>query len=363
MAIREGRWDCATCGAKGLLGRDKICPQCGDPRAQGVKFYLPEDAAEVTDAAHLQVAKAGPDWLCLFCNSSNRAAAKICEQCGAERGAAPTQAVKEYALGEVPRTGDGARETPIPAPAARKAIAPAPRRPLPLWVKLGLAMTLAALVGGCGILWLVSRPRDVTLTVAQMSWERTIEIEAFRTLTEEGWSLPPGGRLQSQRPEIHHYVQVLDHHEKRTRQVAYEVQVGEEEYVSGQRDLGNGFFEDIVSKRPIYETRYRTESYDEPIYRQEPVLQTRYTYQIDRWVTDRAAKAAGQGRDAEWPKLNLAPKERAGRRTASYLIRFEGPKGKTYDWRPSEDKWRQFKPGAKCKAKVSGFGKLIEAWP
>ena len=91
MAIREGRWDCPTCGQVGNLGRDQVCPSCGAPRSKDVRFYLPGDVPVVTDAAQLAQAKAGVDWLCQFCGSSNSAAVVACTQCGALRGTSPTR--------------------------------------------------------------------------------------------------------------------------------------------------------------------------------------------------------------------------------------------------------------------------------
>lgn len=365
MAIREGRWDCSTCGGKAILGRHTICPHCGDPRPAGVRFYLPENEPEVTDQKQLETARAGPDWLCRFCGSSNRASAAFCEQCGAERGAAPTQNVRDYAAGQTPRTGGSPSEiSPAKSPLKPRLSPKRPALRLPRQaIKLGVMIALAVLVAGCGILWLVNRPRDVTLKVVAKSWQRSVAIEALRTVAEEGWSVPPGGRVQSSQLAVHHYDSVLDHYETRSRQISYQEQVGEEEYVSGQRDLGNGFFEDIVSKRPIYETRQRTETYQEPVYRQEPVLQTRYSYLIERWVHDRVEQASGSNDPPRWPTIRLKQNEREAARSASYLVRFAGPKNKTFELRPSEDKWRQFQVGEQYRAKVSGLGRLIEVTP
>ena len=62
MAIREGAWDCPVCCRKGNRGPEKFCGGCGSPRGPEVKFYLPDDAAEVTEAdivAHCKAHLAG----------------------------------------------------------------------------------------------------------------------------------------------------------------------------------------------------------------------------------------------------------------------------------------------------------------
>ncbi|HEX8246476.1 MAG TPA: hypothetical protein VF541_23430, partial [Longimicrobium sp.] len=64
MAIREGRWDCPSCGSEAQLGRHVYCTGCGAPRPEEVQFYLPEDAEAVTDAGQLAQANAGADWVC-----------------------------------------------------------------------------------------------------------------------------------------------------------------------------------------------------------------------------------------------------------------------------------------------------------
>lgn len=106
MATRMGRWDCTSCGTRGILGPEQACTQCGAARPDDVRFYLPQNEPAVTDPAQIAEAQAGPDWDCLHCGADNKATHKSCSQCGAERGSSPTLAVREYGLGEVPRSGD-----------------------------------------------------------------------------------------------------------------------------------------------------------------------------------------------------------------------------------------------------------------
>jgi hypothetical protein len=107
MAIREGRWDCPSCGSTAIYGRHVDCPGCGKPRPQGVRFYLTDNAPVVTDPERLREALAGADWICEHCEASNRATLSHCGGCGAGRDAAdPVQPVREHAADEIPRTGD-----------------------------------------------------------------------------------------------------------------------------------------------------------------------------------------------------------------------------------------------------------------
>src|SRR5690349_6150305 len=121
MAIREGRWDCPSCGSKAIYGRHVDCPGCGKPRPAGIRFYLTDDAPVITDAARLREARAGADWVCEHCGASTRATETDCTGCGAPRGSSPAQPVIDYPLSQVPRSGD----TPRPADPLRPAQASA----------------------------------------------------------------------------------------------------------------------------------------------------------------------------------------------------------------------------------------------
>jgi hypothetical protein len=358
MAILEGRWDCPSCGAKGNLGRDKICPSCSDSRPEAVRFYLPQDAPVVSDAQQLAQAKAGPDWLCNFCAASNQSTSDKCSQCGAERGTAPTQPVHLYSPTNVPRSA----EPPIIQPPTRKPLATTRTAAHLLQHPIARGIVVAAGLFGLVLIFLLW-PRTRELVVRDVRWERKIEIEKLTTMREEAWSIPTGGRLVSQRQDVHHYDQVIDHYETRTRNVSEQVQVGTEDYVSGVRDMGNGYFEEQHSSRPIYETRTRTETYQEPIYRAVPVIATKYSYDIDRWMMTRSAIASNHDPSPKWPSTQLQDKERTGKRTETYQVVFEDNQQKSHLRTFDETKWRRFEVGQRCPARMNGFGHLLSVEP
>ena len=220
-----------------------------------------------------------------------------------------------------------------------------------------------ALVALIGLIAFLSWPRYRTVKPVAFHWERTIQVEDFRTVQESGWAVPSGGRVTSQRVEVHHFNQVLDHYETRTRQVSEQVQTGTETYVSGQRDMGNGYFEDIESTRPIYETRTRTETYQEPIYRSVPVMATKYGYDIERWLKNRDERAAGDDQKPRWPDVKLKPKERNGPRQARYTVGFQDDRGQRHDRPTSEAEFLQYQKGASYRALFDAFGKLKRVTP
>ena len=357
MAVREGRWDCQYCGARGNLGRHKSCKNCGRSRPEGTKFYLPDDEAIVEDEELLKQAAAGPDWVCAFCGTSNGAARVTCRSCGADREAdSHQQEVKEYAPGEAPTTGDMTVEDQPPVPEQAKAPA-RDRRPLIILVGV---VALAVLCLGVATAFLIFGGREASATVSGFEWGRTVDVEAYQTVQEEDWSVPAGGRIQSERQEIHHYDEILDHYETRQREVQEQVQVGTETYVCGQRDLGNGFFEDVQCERPVYETQSRTETYEEPIYRQEPVYQTLYVYDIDKWIVDRTDEASGNDHSPFWPRAELGSDEREGEKSEVYVIFFTDEDGETHRWETTLASWQGYEMGQEVVLSFDALGNLEE---
>lgn len=324
-AIREGRWDCEHCGTTGLAGRELSCPKCGHRRPENVTFYLPEEAGEVTDEELKKRAKAGADWVCEWCGSSNVALRGTCLQCGAEKGTSPSQQVKSYEASAVPRSGDAARPEPTPPPE------PASKFPVPI-IAIVVVLLLACAVGG----FLLFRTTETTATVTGVSWERTIDIEVLDTVTKEAATIPAGGR------------------KVREKQVQVEetVQTGTETYVCGQKDLGNGMFEDEECERPVYETRQRNE--------------TVYVYEIDEWVVDRTEEASGNDYSPYWPRSDLDDDEREGERTETYTVLVEDTEnGETYNVEMDEDRWKTYEAGQQVNVAVNALGhaEIIEGEP
>jgi hypothetical protein len=343
MAIREGCWDCGSCGSVGNRGRVVNCPGCGLPRPDGTRFYLPEDAPEVTDEAHLARARAGADWVCEHCAASASAREADCPGCGAPRGGSETQDVHDYDLDDIPRDGSERRVAPLAAVPEKR------RSP---WAGRGVLAAIAAM------LWWFFAPHEVSAVVDAKSWNRTLEVQAYRTIRESDWAVPSGGREVRSYRAIREYRQVLDHYETRERQVSERVQTGTRTYTCGTRDLGNGHFEDRTCTEPEYETRYRTERYEEPIYRREPVYATKHDYDIERWVRDTVLASAGQADEPAWPATRLRERQREGERTEKYVLRFRDEDGDTYESPVALDQFQKLRVGAPVRIKVSRAGSV-----
>ena len=364
MAIREGRWDCLYCEARAIRGRHLVCPHCNRTRPEGIRFYLPENAEQITEEFLIERANTGPDWICPFCESSNPNNANKCQRCMAPRGEEVTaQSIRRYSLDEVAREGDLAAQEraaygPPPEEASEPEPEPAPapkgRTPRTMFILGGILFLLLCLCGS--IAFFTLRSSDTTATVVDVQWQRTVQIEVYETIVEEGFDLPAGGRILEQREEINGYENVQIGTEFVDREVSEQVQVGEREYVCGQEDLGNGFFQDVYCTEPVFETQYRTETVEEPIYEEQPIYDTYYVYELDVWNPIRTESASGADSNSFWPQTNLAEGEREGARTESYLAIFQTSDGQTYELELPPDEWGLYDIGDEVTLEINGFG-------
>lgn len=341
MAIHVGRWDCTTCGYKGVRGPETECSNCGADRPKKVKFYLAAEEDIVQDPAVLRRARGGADWRCSFCTQNNPNDVHVCKDCGNTRSASDKQlAVKTYTAAETPRSGDGTKdfskhheETP-PPPTSYK----------------GCFIALAIFIGIVALLFLFSLNQTIEVQVKGFEWKQSILVEEKRNVQEEDWSIPSGGKTISSFQAIHHYDQVLDHYETRTR--TEQRSVGSEEYVCGTKDLGNGYFEDQYCTRTIYED-YEVE-YEEPIYRDEPVYQTKYRYSIDRWFAIQSIVTQEKNHRPKWGnstsvRTNSSLRE-AGRKGV-YTVIVQDDESERHDHEISLSWWEKLEIGDKIKAK------------
>lgn len=346
MAVYVGRWDCGSCGHKGILGPETECPKCGADRPKDVRFYMAGDNDIVQDTKVLKQAKSGADWRCSFCNNNNKAWETVCTSCGNVKDSTAGDEqlkVHTYSNNNVPKSGDNQTATIPPTNQAT---------PKKSKSKIGCFIALAVVIG---LFLLLGMSNEITVTVENFEWERVIAVEENREVTEEDWSLPSGGKLINSFEAIHHYDQVLDHYETRTRTV--QRAAGTEQYVCGKKDLGNGYFEDEYCTRTVYESY--DEQYEAPVYRDEPVYRTKYRYRIYRWFATTPVKTTGKDQNPEWGNTThittnnrLREKERNGVYTT--IVRDE--ENKIHREKLPEIKWKKLKIGDELKAKRGLLG-------
>ena len=355
-------WDCSYCQAKDITGDNRTCPNCGKARDNNTTFHINlHQKIYVPDSEAVHINR-NPDWVCNYCDSLNSDKDKFCASCGAPRTKENLNYFQnhrkrksEHSVNAVevePETiTDSSSSTSERFNQAQNFINSN------LHIFLAVVASLAFLVG----LVFLLIPKEHELTVQELSWEYNINIERYQTVQESDWYLPSGARLLSTRLEISGYEPVLDHYETRTHQVSHQEIVGYEEYVSGYRDLGNGYAEEIISYQPIYQTYYDTETYQEPIYRDEPIYSTKYYYEIDKWLYERTVTTSGNDKSTYWGEPNLNSDERISSKKEIYSFVGIDEKGKDRNIELSYEDWSSLDIGQTVKVKVSlGFGEIVK---
>ena len=350
MAIRVGRWDCKTCGHVGNLGPTTKCEKCGAGRPANVKFYLSSDAEIVTDKEKIKEARAGADWVCSYCTTQNKSLEKKCKTCGSpnfEKENNKKLEQKIYTTANVPRDSKPKEKVKQPT----KLVKPAkPKKELSKKEKIGcILIPIIVLVLTLIIIGLSFISKEIDVEVVEKTWHRTINLEEYKLVTESDWSIPAEGTYVSSQEAIHHYDKVYDGTETRTRDV--KVKVGEEEYVCGQKDLGNGYFEDEYCYRDIYETQ--SESYEVDVYKDVPVYETEYTYTIWRWTEISPITSEGNQDTLYWAKVPIDDKIRSTDSSGTYIIFILDHKEKKREEKVEFEFWNSVKINDMIKAKKS----------
>jgi hypothetical protein len=267
---------------------------------------------------------------------------------------------------------------PVPSPAQAAALvgssAPAPASGggglASLFKGVFALVATLVLLSCCCFAGLLGRsPSEITGKVTRVAWERSIDVEALTAVHQQQWGQAPEGardvthqRAQSGTKQVQtgtktvytkekyqsgtHTVTTQERVQQGTKTVykKEKVKVGSHKVVTGHKDLGNGFFEDVTKDVPDYEMRdvpheepnyvmrdvdhqeptysWRDVPHQEPVYRDEPVYGELYSFTVDVWQPERTPKASGTSEAPRWPDLGLGAKEREGARHEDYTVWF-----------------------------------------
>lgn len=400
----EGYWDCHYCGAKGIRGRTRNCPNCGKPRGQEVKFYL----KEFDEKYKVDNSSDKPDWFCEYCSSYNPDSADICISCSATRGSKTYSSFRDTGFSETIIDADGnkiddfgeisdeerdalnyqtEREDRERARHKMKSSSNQEssfsnqnfKQSNPLFQSsffssgnesrfnlkrfswksiLGVTAGIFLVIGL--ICWIL--PKEVEFEVNEISWNRSVNIEQRVTVKESGWTVPSGGRIYDTRTEIKEYQNKLDHYETYYETVSEKV-IDHYKTVTKKRDKGNGDFEITEEQQPVCKTVQRKEKRERPVYVKVPIYETKYYYKLERWKFSRSVDTSGEDKNPYFGDFTLQEgklpynvgKERVSSKTEKYSIGgiVEGDQ-KSYS--VDFSLWQDIEIGDKVKGKVSVTG-------
>lgn len=351
-----GYWDCTYCDTKGIRGDNRICPNCQHRRDEHVRFYMKNTNDVISKAEDLTKFTGKPDWECKYCGSYNRSDATACKVCGADKlGDSRTyHQVVEEANDEVQhystdgKLGAGvtqgsdidnerlAREREERRREREKrdrefreqqelrerrreeerAERERVERRQEMLIYGGVGLGILCVIG---LLLFLFLPRNATLRVQSLPWERNIAIEESYIATEKDWSVPPGGTEISREWKWQKDVPVFDHVETyEDTEMRYE-KVGshtEYDYVNN----GDGSFDKVSKQVDDWDYVAHKVQKTRDVYRDEPVYAWYYTYEIERWRVCRNIFTNGTNDEPYWGEYTLKDGERTGARTEKYGV-------------------------------------------
>ena len=341
--IIKGYWDCPHCGNKGIDGLVDICPSCGSAKDKNVRYYM-KSVEEVSDE---ELTKAGlsreeadgehREWICAYCGSLNNYSDQICAHCGADKkekeqdygGDTHKTIYIKDSRGQFKKTAPD-EEIPKETYQTRQSVETPPKRGNSK-AFLGILIALAAVLAV--LFW----PHTTSEAITGFSWNRSVTVEEMQTFSESGWTLPDGARLTDSKREMSGYRQVIDHYETvyvtKTRDVIDHYDTSYE-----YTDNGNGTFSEHEVQTPVYRTETYEEPEEQPVYRDEPVYQTKYYYDIDRWTEVKTYETSGEDHEAYWSdEYTLESDQRDTQRSEQYFTIYN----ETDEQRTTYDRWEK----------------------
>lgn len=134
--------------------------------------------------------------------------------------------------------------------------------------------------------------------------------------------------------------------------------VGERTWTEYEQN-GDGTADIINCSEDIYDNVPYTHMESQPVYRDVPVYQTKYYYDIDRWVYNRTLTTGGNDHDVYWSEEPLLDDEREKGRNESYSITAVNKKEETKTYTLDYSIWKDVEVGDTFNVKVH-MGDRIE---
>lgn len=398
----EMLWNCSYCGSTKILARNKACPNCGRARIGGA--YLGDNPKErILSEEDKKLFTGKADWYCDYCDSMNPSNAETCMYCGSAREESKKgysdRKREQIAKGEIPIEKNvilPSKKTEQKEECSYKASSSVSKKvvqndtedfvysafgnsfcheenlslkkrqknsfknPFSSFNMKQVLLTLVVFIACTLSIWGIvyaCMPKSDTITVESISWERNIETEIEKTFSESGWTLPVGARLLYSQQEWHHDDKVIDHYEDvEITKYNYE-KVGERTWTEYEENE-DGTADIIKCSEDVYDyVPYQTTE-SQPVYKKVPVFQTKYYYEIDKYVHNRNLKTSGQDKDVYWSNKSLVTKERENRRTERYFVSAYNENNELKKYTLDYSVWKDVEIGETFKVKVHLGGKV-----
>ena len=176
-----------------------------------------------------------------------------------------------------------------------------------------------------------------------LEWEAVAEIEEWKSCNENGWEIPEGATVYKEQEEIKSY-----------KVVGYETKYRTEEY---QEKIG--YY--LPTWRPRYETKTRQIPYKEEI--KEPIYATKYYYTIDRWAVSNIKISLGKGNttDYSYPEYTCEENERIKDVEYTYLVKFKAL-DRDISYVVSKEKWEELRVGQELLIEIDKYKTIDICW-
>ncbi|MCB0194384.1 MAG: zinc ribbon domain-containing protein [Anaerolineae bacterium] len=359
----ELEWICPNCDTRNP-GSRRVCINCGTPQPDDVEFHQPAQEIIIEDEKKIEQAKSGPDIHCYYCGARNSATAETCSQCGADL----SEGARRDA-GEILGAHRDKKAPPIICPAcgtpnaptapncvqcgnslttAKPEVTPKPitqtGQPIPLpenqssggiparMVLIGVA--LAAFICVAAFIFLSGRTEEITGTVNNVTWTRTIVIEGLVPVEREAWrnNIPAEAIIGACSPQVR---RTQDNPAPNAREICgtpYTV------------DTGSGFGE------VVQDCQYQI--YDDYC-----------DYTVQEWRPIDEAEIQGNDFSPRWPALSLAAGQREAGRDETYRVHFRTEEGNfTYTVR-DPTAFSRFQSGTRWILEVNTFNNVTAVTP
>jgi len=294
----EMMWNCSYCDTKKLLGKShKHCPNCGTAQDPNTRYY-PSDDEKIAVEDHDYV---GKDNICGFCEAPNSAIAKFCTEC-----AGPMDGTTEVQLVDSTNSESTATKDAKTTSSSQKSI--------------GVIVVLLIVI----LIGIFSITKEKSVVVTGHSWERNIEIEEYKQVTEEAWEdrIPPMGKVKTCREKERDTEKVPD---------------GEECSIV-KKDNGDGTYNESEKCTPKYKSI--------------PIYDDWCTYEIKKWAVVRTQTSTDTNISPIWPAMSIKTCqmkalhcERKGKTTEVYRIHLEDDEQQTHTCNFSESVWKDIQKG------------------